>query len=239
MSRAVETDYGTLTGVGPRGEVPELRAETLGPGDTSPGQGPAPADGPRVGELFGHYRIVRLLGAGGMGRVYEAEDQRLQRLVALKVMHAEMAAQPAARERFLREARAGAAVRNDHAITIYEVDQVGDIPYIAMELLQGRTLDAWLREGGVAQVADVLRMGRDIASGLAAAHERGLVHRDIKPANLWLDGLSGRVKILDFGLARPVDRQAGLTRTGDVVGTPYFMAPEQAVGNPVDGRSDL
>jgi urea transport system substrate-binding protein len=174
-----------------------------------------------------------------MGVVYQAVDERLKRPVALKVMHAELTAQSAARERFLREARAVAAVRNDHVVTIYEVGQADEVPYLAMELLQGRTLEERLGSGPPPPARDILRIGREIATGLAAAHECGLVHRDIKPANIWLEGPAERVKILDFGLARPVDRQAGLTRTGDVLGTPSYMAPEQALGYPVDARSDL
>jgi urea transport system substrate-binding protein len=217
--------------------------------------------------MLAQYRLVKLLGQGGMGRVYHAEDMRLRRSVALKVMHSELTVQLAARERFLREARAMAAVRNDHVVTIYEVGQAEEIPFLAMEFLHGQTLQEWLRAGPVIQVSDIVRIGRQIATGLAAAQECGLVHRDIKPANLWLEipphpqplspegrgdqysplaprgrgvgGEGGRVKILDFGLARPVDDRAGLSRTGDIVGTPHYMAPEQALGQPVDGRSDL
>jgi urea transport system substrate-binding protein len=186
-----------------------------------------------------HYRLLRLLGEGGMGKVYQAQDLRLQRTVALKVMLPELIPQLPARERFLREARTMAALRHDHVVTIYEVDQADDVPFLAMEFLHGQTLEAWLKAGAVPRVADVLRIGREIADGLAAAQERGLIHRDIKPANLWLEAPTGRVKILDFGLARPSERRSGLTRTGDVVGTPHFMAPEQARGEHVDGRSDL
>jgi urea transport system substrate-binding protein len=174
-----------------------------------------------------------------MGIVYQAEDTRLRRLVALKVMHQELTAQLPARERFLREARAMAAVRSDHVVTIYEVDQYEQVPYLAMELLDGQTLEEWLKSGRAAPAREIIRIGREIASGLAAAHERGLIHRDIKPANLWLEAPAGRIKILDFGLARPADNRAAITRTGDVVGTPHYMAPEQARGEPVDCRSDL
>jgi urea transport system substrate-binding protein len=198
--------------------------------------------------MLAHYRIVKPLGEGGMGLVYQAEDTRLCRSVALKVMHPSVAAEPAARERFLREARTVAAVRNDHVVTVYEVGEADGVPFLAMELLQGRTLAQAPAARQPLPVADVLRIGREVATGLAAAQERGLIHRDIKPANLWLEplpaaagsaGPAERVKILDFGLARPVDNRASLTRTGDVVGTPHYMAPEQALGKPVDGRSDL
>jgi urea transport system substrate-binding protein len=196
---------------------------------------PLPAGEPSE---LAHYHIVRLLGQGGMGKVYEAEDIKLQRVVALKVMLAEMTASLACRERFLREARAMAAVRNDHVITIYEVGQADDVPFLAMEFLQGQTLESWLKASGSPGLGDIVRIGREIAEGLAAAQTRGLIHRDIKPANLWLEAPTGRVKILDFGLARPV-QSVGLTVVGDLVGTPSYMSPEQARGDPVDGRADL
>jgi urea transport system substrate-binding protein len=185
-----------------------------------------------------HYRILRLLGQGGMGKVYQAEDVKLQRVVALKVMLPEMTASLPCRERFLREARTMAAVRNDHVVTIFEVGQADDVPYLAMEFLQGQTLESWLKASSSPGLGDIVRIGREIAEGLAAAQTRGLIHRDIKPANLWLEAPTGRVKILDFGLARPV-QSAGLTEIGDVVGTPSYMSPEQARADAVDGRSDL
>ncbi len=174
-----------------------------------------------------------------MGKVYQAEDSKLQRVVALKVMHPTMTAQPSCRERFLREARSMAAVRNDHIATIYEVSEAGDVPYLAMEFLQGQTLESWLKTGESPSLKDVLRIGGEIAAGLAAAQTRGLIHRDIKPANLWLEAPNSRVKILDFGLARPVENNSGLTEIGDILGTPNYMSPEQARGEQVDGRSDL
>src|SRR5262249_5946912 len=154
--------------------------------------------------------------------------------VALKVMLLDMTAQPGARERFLREARAMAAVRNDHVITIFEVGQAGEIPFLAMEFLHGQTLQERLETGLGFALTEILRIGREVATGLAAAQECGLVHRDIKPANLWVEAPGGRIKILDFGLARPVDDRAGLSRPGDVIGTPQYMAPEQALAQPVD-----
>ncbi len=214
----------------------EAEASALNPVDASTSDGaPLPANEPTD---LAHYRILRLLGQGGMGKVYQAEDVKLQRVVALKVMLPDMKASLACRERFLREARTMAAVRNDHVVTIYEVGQADDVPYLAMEFLQGQTLDSWFKAAGIPALGDIVRIGREIAEGLAAAQTRGLIHRDIKPANLWLEAPSGRVKILDFGLARPV-QNAGLTALGDVVGTPSYMSPEQARGDEVDGRSDL
>lgn len=186
-----------------------------------------------------HYRVVKVLGQGGMGMVLQAEDTHLQRTVALKVILPEFAANPVARERFLREARTCAALKSDHVVTIYQVGQDRDIPFLAMEFLQGHSLEDLLNEGKPLPLAEVLRLGREIASGLAAAHAHGLVHRDIKPANIWLEAPLQRVKLLDFGLARAASSRSDLTQTGRVVGTPEFMSPEQANGEELDPRSDL
>jgi eukaryotic-like serine/threonine-protein kinase len=191
-----------------------------------------------IGQL-GPYRVLHLLGAGGMGLVFCAEDRQLQRRVALKVMKPHLAAEAAARQRFLREARSAAAIDHDHVISIYQVGEDRGMPFLAMPLLQGETLHARLRREGRFPPAEIVRIGREIADGLTAAHERGLIHRDIKPANLWLEAAKQRVKILDFGLARAVADPSQLTMSGAVVGTPYYMAPEQARGGRVDPRSDL
>jgi ABC-type branched-subunit amino acid transport system substrate-binding protein len=173
-----------------------------------------------------------------MGQVFEAIDSELERPVALKIM-SEQAGDESARQRFLREARATAALRNDHIVTIYRVGQEGDLPYLAMELLHGEPLDRRLAREPMLSTYEIIRIGRQIAEGLAAAHERGLIHRDIKPANIWLEADTGRVKILDFGLARAAMDSAHLTRTGMIMGTPAYMSPEQADGRAVDGRADL
>jgi serine/threonine protein kinase/WD40 repeat protein len=200
----------------------------------------APPQGP--GELgrLGGYRVLKELGRGGMGIVFAAEDTHLHRTVALKVMLPEAASKSNARARFLREARAIAQLEHDHIIAVFQVGEDRGVPFLAMPLLKGLSLDAFLKKGRVLTLPQVLRVGREVARGLAAAHERGLVHRDIKPANLWLDaGKQGRVKILDFGLARPsTEETEQLTGVGAVVGTPAYMAPEQARGD-VDYRSDL
>jgi serine/threonine protein kinase len=208
----------------------------------------APAQGPdEIGRLGG-YRVLAVLGSGGMGVVLRAEDVELRRLVALKAMLPAIAASPANRERFRREAQAAAALSHDHIVPIYHVGEDRGIPFLVMPLLQGVSLNDRLQREPQLPVADVLHIGRETATGLAAAHERGLVHRDIKPANLWLETLPGepggsspryRVKILDFGLARAAAGSAQLTQTGTILGTPAFMAPEQASGKPVDGRCDL
>jgi WD40 repeat protein len=192
-----------------------------------------------IGRLGG-YRVLKMLGAGGMGMVYQAEDVRLQRPVALKVMKAALAKNPDSRERFLREARAAAKVKSDHVVTIYQVGEDRQIVFLAMEYLEGMSLAEWLDKGRKPTLVQAARMGRQIALGLSAAHERGLIHRDIKPGNIWLESNhQGRVKLLDFGLARGTADEIQLTQTGALIGTPAFMAPEQARGAKVDQRCDL
>ncbi|MBC7815294.1 MAG: protein kinase, partial [Planctomycetaceae bacterium] len=197
-------------------------------------------------ERLEYYRPIKVLGQGGMGTVYLAEDTRLGREVAIKTLRRELAANPQAKERFLREARSAAKLEHDHVIPIYSVGEADGIPFLAMPLLKGEPLDALIRRAaGPLPVALAVRMAREMASGLAAAHERGLIHRDIKPANIWLEAPNGRVKILDFGLAKAADAgseadsETNLTASGAIVGTPAYMAPEQASGHPVDGRADL
>jgi len=200
----------------------------------------APAQGP--GELgrLGTYRILKVLGSGGMGIVFQAEDVALQRKAALKVMKPEAANKPEARERFLREARAAAALEHEHIVGIYQVGEESGVPFIAMQWLKGESLEERLQRGGALSTAQVLRLGRQIARGLAVAHEAGLIHRDIKPANLWLEPeQGGRVKILDFGLARAAADEVHLTQSGTILGTPAYLSPEQAEGRPVDQRCDL
>ncbi len=193
-----------------------------------------------AGELgwLAHYRVRKRLGAGGMGLVFLADDTFLERPVALKVMQPALAADPANRDRFLREARAAAQLTHDHVVTIHQVGEANGAPFLAMQLLQGESLDDYLARGRKLSYAHVCRVGREVAAGLAAAHDRGLIHRDVKPANLWLEAPKGRVKILDFGLARPAG-DAKLTTSGMVLGTPAYMAPEQARGQPLDARCDL
>ena len=193
------------------------------------------------GELgwLAHYRVLRLVGEGGMGLVFLAEDSLLSRPVALKVIRPEIADSPGIAERFAREARATAAIKHDHIVTIYQVGQERGVPFLAMEYLKGMSLAQWLDRGHKPPVEVVLRIGREIAAGLSAAHRHGLIHRDIKPANIWLEAPSGRVKILDFGMARSEREDVEITRTGAVMGTPAYMAPEQARGEPAGAGSDL
>jgi len=188
---------------------------------------------------LGGYEIKRLLGSGGMGFVFHAHDVHLQRAVALKVMRPETARDKGSRERFLREARAAAALKHDHIVTIYQVGQENDTPFLAMEFLEGESLESRLEREGKLPIPEVLRITREIAEGLAAAHNRGMIHRDIKPANIWLEAITGRVKILDFGLVRPATGDVHLTGSGMILGTPQYMAPEQARGDSIDARADL
>jgi serine/threonine protein kinase len=202
----------------------------------------APSQQP--GELgrLGPYRALEVLGSGGMGVVFRAEDTKLRRQVALKAMLPWLAFSSSSKERFLREASAAASVKHDHIVTIHQVDEAQGVPFIAMEFLEGQSLEQRLAREKKLPLADILRLGREVAEGLAAAHDLGLVHRDIKPANIWLEarpGGSWRVKILDFGLARGGDEDRRLTQKGVIIGTPAYMCPEQSAGRQTDARSDL
>lgn len=187
---------------------------------------------------FGPFRLVRRLGSGGMGIVWEAVETALERRVALKVIQPEIAGDPDSRARFLQEARAAAAVVSDHIVSIYQVGEIEGTPYLTMPLLPGQTLHRWLASGRRATVAESMHIVREAAKGLAAAHAAGLVHRDVKPANLWLEAPKGRVKLLDFGLARPA-AGGSQTHPGFIIGTPGYLSPEQCRGEKVTGRSDV
>jgi serine/threonine protein kinase/Leucine-rich repeat (LRR) protein len=199
----------------------------------------APAQAPDELGRLGPYRVLQVLGAGGMGVVFRAEDPQLKRPVALKAMLPTLGASESARKRFLREAQAAAAISHDNIVHIYQVGEDRGVPFMAMQFLDGESLEARLKRERRLPTAEVVRIGRETAEGLASAHERGLIHRDVKPANLWLAGANRRIKILDFGLARAVGDEAHLTQTGAIVGTPAYMAPEQASAKPVDHRCDL
>jgi serine/threonine protein kinase len=200
----------------------------------------APPEAPDEMGRLGPYRVLKVLGVGAMGVVFQAEDPNLRRLVALKVMRPSLAASADFHRRFLREARLSAAIEHEHIVTVYQVGEDRGVPYLAMQLLRGETMEHRMRRaGGRLPLPEVLRIGREIAEGLAAAHSRGLIHRDIKPANVWLEEGRGRVRILDFGLARGAEPDAQFTQAGAVIGTPTYMAPEQASGATVDARCDL
>jgi serine/threonine protein kinase/ABC-type Fe3+ transport system substrate-binding protein len=199
----------------------------------------APPQAPDELGRLGSYRVLRVLGAGGMGVVYEAEDTALQRRVALKAMLPSLTVTASARQRFLREARTAAAVEHEHIVAIFQVGEERNIPFLAMPLLKGESLEDRLTREDRLPLAEVLRIGRETAEALAAAHERGMIHRDVKPANVFLEGERAKVKLLDFGLARAIQDEGQLTGQGGIVGTPAYMAPEQAMGASTDARSDL
>lgn len=194
-----------------------------------------------IGQL-GDYRVIGVLGEGGMAIVYDAVEPNLDRRVALKVLKAEINDAPS-RERFLREARTVASLSSERVVRVYAVGEANGTPFMAMEKLVGETLAKRLERDRWLTVADALAIARDAAEGLVALHARGLIHRDLKPDNLWLekdaDGHFTRVKLIDFGIARQVEGDPTLTNPGQVIGTPIYMAPEQASGAPVDARADL
>ena len=185
-----------------------------------------------------HYEVMEIVGRGGMGVVLKAFDTQLHRVVAIKVMAAALASSGSARQRFVREARAAAAVRNEHVVAIHAVGEDNGLPYLVMEYIAGQSLQERIDQTGPRQPSEILRIGLQTARGLAAAHAQGLIHRDIKPANILLENGVERVKITDFGLARAVD-DASLTQSGVITGTPQYMSPEQARGETVDHRTDL
>jgi Tol biopolymer transport system component len=200
-----------------------------------------------IGTLLGHYRILELLGTGGMGQVYLAEDTRLQRRVALKVLARELALDPDRRERFEREARAAAALNHPNIVTIHSVEEADGVPFLTLELIDGQTLEQVIPPEGL-PLDRVLDLSIPMTDAVGSAHQRGITHRDLKPANVMLTR-DGRVKVLDFGLAKlkedaRVAAEAGmptaaLTSEGRIVGTVAYMSPEQAEGKPVDQRSDV
>ena len=199
-----------------------------------------------VGTSIGHYHIVESLGKGGMGEVYAAEDTRLGRRVALKVLSRGLAMDADRRERFEREARAVAALNHPNIVTIYSVEEADGVPFLTLELVEGRTLDALIPPGGL-PLDRILAYAIPLADAVGAAHQRGITHRDLKPGNVMI-GDDGRVKVLDFGLAKLKESNASLaaslptqelTGEGRIVGTVAYMSPEQAEAKPVDPRSDV
>ena len=205
-----------------------------------------PQAGDEIGRLGG-YRILQVLGRGGMGVVFQAEDRQPQARRRPQGDAAVAGCQSVGQEALSARGPDRGRIKHDHIVTIHQVGEDRGAPFLAMEFLHGEPLDVRLKREGKLPILEVLRIGREVAEGLAAAHETGLIHRDIKPANVWLESrklgggvsTSPRVKILDFGLARAMDDQQNLTQTGAIIGTPSYMAPEQSQGGKVDRRCDL
>ncbi len=203
-----------------------------------------------IGRSLGHYRITAAIGAGGMGEVYRATDSKLGREVAIKMLPAAVAQDPERLARFEREARSLASLNHPNIVTIFSVEEADGSRFLAMELVEGESLDTLLAPGGL-PLSRFFEIAVPLADALSAAHERGIVHRDLKPANVMVTR-EGRVKVLDFGLAKleaagsnpnltstPTESRAELTSEGQVFGTVAYMSPEQARGGKVDARSDV
>lgn len=197
---------------------------------------------PPLGSLLGgRYRLVRMLGAGGMGVVFEADDETMERKVAVKVLRAQLLSSGPFVERLRREARAIASLRHPNVVEVYNLDVTPDLAFLAMEMLRGEPLGAALKNGPPMPVKEIAEIGCAMLEALATAHEAGLVHRDVKPDNVFLADVHGvrTVKLLDFGLVKSEVDSSVLTATGTVLGTWQYMAPEQAHGLVVDGRADV
>jgi serine/threonine protein kinase len=240
---AVDLPPGATVGMeGSASPTPEYlgatQTETLAPDGVPSLDFLAPSSTPQSLGRLDHYDIRELVGKGGMGVVLKAFDEKLHRVVAVKVMTGEPAASATARKRFIREAQAAAAVCHEHVVTIHAVEEAHVPPYLVMQFVAGLSLQQKLEQEGPLDAREVLRIGMQMAEGLAAAHKQGLIHRDVKPANVLLENGVERVKITDFGLARAAD-DASLTQSGVIAGTPMYMSPEQADGQHLDHRSDL
>ncbi|HEV3436813.1 MAG TPA: protein kinase, partial [Gemmata sp.] len=197
-----------------------------------------PSDEPNVLGRLGGYDVLGIVGRGGMGIVLKGFDRELKRCVAIKVLAPHLAHNSLAKKRFAREAQAAAAVVHPHVLAIHQVQASGRLPFLVMPLVAGESLAERLATQGTLELKEILRIGMQAAAGLAAAHDQGLVHRDVKPANILLEKGVERAVLTDFGLARAAD-DVSMTRWGIIAGTPQYMSPEQAKGEPLDGRSDL
>jgi serine/threonine protein kinase len=215
-----------IAGPGSRGALDESSVANGATTDGSVG-----SDGQLLApsESFGRYQIVRLLGKGGMGAVYLAYDPQLERHVALKTPF--LGNNPTMVERFYREARAAAQLRSPYVCTVYDVGQIAGIYYISMAFIDGQPLDRLIADGKLKDPKRIADIAKKIARGLQKAHEHGIMHRDLKPANLMIDA-DGEPIVMDFGLARKVEEDTNLTVAGKIFGTPAYMSPEQAEGDP-------
>ena len=218
-----------------------LASEASGSLESPVGGALSPAPELASGQVLGHFRIESQIGQGGMGAVYRAWDEKLQRTVAIKVLADGRLSNQASRQRFLREARAASALNHPGIVTIHEVASDDGFDFIAMELVEGESLDLRIPKKGL-PLKQALDYAVQIATALAKAHAAGIIHRDLKPSNVMVTP-EGRVKLLDFGLARRVHTGDGsgstMTRAGEIMGTPAYMSPEQAEGRPLDARSDI
>jgi serine/threonine protein kinase len=249
----------TLTGRGYRFIAP---VEEIGPTPTPATE--ETVSGGLIGRKISHYRILQVLGGGGMGVVYKAEDLKLGRRVALKFLPSELAGDPKALDRMQREARAASALDHPNICAIHELGEHDGQPFIVMQLLEGQTLREWIESipasSEPSRLTEIVSLGAQIADGLDAAHRKGIIHRDIKPANIFITN-RGEAKILDFGVAKFVEAEAqeiavdkesreqtgkpsaspeiSLTQTGDSIGTPSYLSPEQVRREELDARTDL
>jgi serine/threonine protein kinase len=200
-----------------------------------------------IGTTLAHYRITAALGAGGMGEVWRAKDEKLGREVALKVLPEEFVGDPQRLDRFEREARAVAALNHPHIVTIYSVEEAEGVRFLTMELIEGQSLDKLIPEGGL-ELEKFFDLATPLAEAISAAHDKSVIHRDLKPTNVMVDS-DGRVKVLDFGLAKLQQAEGvsdsselateALTGVGVIVGTVPYMSPEQIEGTIVDHRTDI
>ena len=212
------------------------------PRDATPLTDAPDDEDPLVGQLLdGSYEVLRVIGEGGMGRVYEARHTRLHtKRFAVKVLHHELARQPEVVTRFQREAEAASVLTHPNVVGVYDVNTSADgRPYIVAELLQGEELGNYLERLGRLPAVEAVHIVRQVCHALGAAHAHGIVHRDVKPENVFLAGPNATVKVLDFGISKVSEVSDGLTKTGTVMGTPDYMAPEQARGDRVDARADI
>lgn len=222
---------GVASGTGPVRSEANLHREEIDLSFLEPSTAPD-----SLGRLH-HFEIRGVAGRGSFGIVLKAFDTKLERIVAIKIMTAEIAATSPARKRFLREARAMSAIRHENVVRVFDIKEQPR-PLLVMEYVDGETLQQRIDRVGPLELPDILRIGRQVAAGLAAAHAKGLIHRDIKPANVLLENGTNNVRITDFGLARAAD-DASVTQSGVLAGTPLYMSPEQAEGAEIDARSDL
>ncbi len=230
-------------GAGASGKTIGARPSVLTPGripsdGTSEAERDRSADDARIDAKFGRYRILRVLGRGGMGSVYEAEDSVIGRRVAIKFLPLELLKAPSALKRFVGEAQAAGRLNHPHVVAIYDTMLEGDSPFIVMELLRQGSAASFIAQHGALHWAEATRIVADCASALEAAHQAGLVHRDVKPDNI-LCSSSGAAKLVDFGLAKEVLHDSGTTQPGMQLGTPDFMSPEQVRVGTIDARSDV